>query len=174
MVAMPVDSAPVLLFMCTTGIVHKKGCKDWCVCSDAVHVGCVLCQVGTCTLCFLNFLLCYALIPNIKQIILCSFYSIVQVSTHHKPVFITLYDSFSYTFLCSGQTAYNYTWLLTESQKRIMYSWVLSSIAVGYVITSCLNPLYQHYAGIPKLPSMPKTMPAYCACPYCQVMMTLR
>ena len=27
-------------------------------------------------------------------------YSIVQVSTHHKPVFVTLYDSFSYTFLC--------------------------------------------------------------------------
>ena len=43
---------------------------------------------------------------------------------------------------------------------------LLMSTAVGYLITSCLNPLCQHYAGIPKMPIMPKAMPAYCACPY--------
>ena len=41
--------------------------------------------------------------------IMLSIYSVLQVSTHHKPGFITLYDSFNYTFLCSGQTTYYYT-----------------------------------------------------------------
>ena len=50
-------------------------------------------EVGTRTLCFLKFLICYALIPHHKAnyahcftSIMLSLYSIVQVSTHHKSV----------------------------------------------------------------------------------------
>ena len=59
--------------------------------------------------------------------------------------------------------------MLTEYCKSIMYSRVLYGTAVDYLMASYLNPLCQHYAGLPKLPIMPKAMPAYCACPHLPV-----
>ena len=75
--------------------------------------------------------------------IMLSLYSIVQVSTHHKPVFITVYDSFSYTFLCSGQTSYNYTRLDCSLNASCTHEY-----CTPLQLITWLPHVYIHYASI--------------------------
>ena len=125
-------------------------------------------RLGTRTLCFLKFLLCYALIPNTKPImliIMCLFCSqllvLCRLNTWQfvwKFTFmLTLLRPF--TFLCSEQTSY-YTTLVYNCSLNIRKALFIWST------TYSLTLLCQHYASIIKPPIMPKAIPAYCACPY--------
>ena len=91
-----------------------------------------------------KFLLCYALIPQHRANyahcftpIMSLLYSIVQVSTHHKPVSFRkfgLYDSFSYKFLYAQDRPYTWyaRWILQKHHvlvSTVRYcSWLLDSL----------------------------------------------
>ena len=108
--------------------------------------------VGTHTLCFLKFLLCYALIPNTKPIMLIVLY---LLCSRFLLFFILACDnSFGNLYLYfTEKTSYSHT--------RLRYPLNIRKALCTRLITQLpynLTLLCQHYAGITKPPIMPKAI----------------